>query len=61
MALARLNRKIEHTEGEGNCAFNAFSLALCDIEVLDHIEEYFSHSREEIEIALAELDRKSVV
>lgn len=54
MALARLHRKVEYTEGEGDCAFNAFSLALCEIDVLDHIEEYFRNSREEIDIALAE-------
>lgn len=54
MALARLNRKVEPTTGKGNCAFNAFALGLCDAEVLDHIEDYFISSREEIKIALAE-------
>lgn len=39
MALARLNRKREETEGKGNCAFNAFALAITDEFVLLQIEQ----------------------
>jgi hypothetical protein len=38
MALARLNRTAEHTEGAGNCAFNAFALGLCTPQVFSQIE-----------------------
>lgn len=38
MALNRLNREIEDAERDGNCAFNAFVLALCDDYVLYLIE-----------------------
>lgn len=38
MALARLKRKIEKTEGAGNCAFHAFALALCNASVFRQIE-----------------------
>ena len=38
MALARLNRVTEATEGAGNCAFNAFALGFCDARVLAQVE-----------------------
>lgn len=38
MALARYEREKESTIGQGNCAFNAFTLALCDPSVLSQIE-----------------------
>jgi hypothetical protein len=39
MALARLKRQPEKTVGKGNCAFNAFALALCDKYVFLQIEQ----------------------
>lgn len=38
MALNRLNREIEDAARDGNCAFNAFALALCDEYTLYLIE-----------------------
>lgn len=38
MALARLHRQPESTLGNGNCAFNAFALAITDEWVLHRIE-----------------------
>lgn len=38
MALSRLNRKREDTEGDGNCAFNAFALAICNEYIMVQIE-----------------------
>lgn len=53
MALARLKRKIEHTEGEGNCAFHAFALALCNRQVFSQIERsvYAAHTEPDVRFA----------
>ncbi len=39
MALAGLRRKTEATEGAGNCAFNAFTLGLCNAKILSQLEQ----------------------
>lgn len=44
MSLERpLQRKEEHALGDGNCAYNAFILALTEPGVLDQIERYLVH------------------
>lgn len=47
MALARYEREKESTIGQGNCAFNAFTLALCDPAVFSQIERSLQSDNEE--------------
>ena len=46
MALARYEREKETTIGQGNCAFNAFALALCDPAVFSQIERSLQSANE---------------
>ena len=50
MALARYEREKELTIGEGDCAFNAFTLALCDPSVLSQIERSVKSSGTDINL-----------
>lgn len=49
MALAKYEREKEFTLGQGNCAFNAFTLALCDSAVFSQIERSLSAANENID------------
>lgn len=48
MALARYEREKESTIGQGNCAFNAFTLALCDPAVFSQIERALQSANENV-------------
>jgi len=50
MALARLRRKPEKTEGQGNCAFNAFTLGLCNALVFSQIERALGAANTDLNI-----------
>ena len=50
MALARYGREKEYTIGEGDCAFNAFTLALCQPVVLSQIERSIKSANQDINI-----------
>lgn len=50
MALARYEREKEQTIGEGDCAFNAFTLALCDPAVFSQIERSIKSAGEDINL-----------